>query len=132
MNLRTNMVGAELSHSQDTQLPTVFIDVEIDPKTVGEPCPCLLCGSKMSHTLLDYKFKDNQQVVKNSVPVPGYRCDTCEAEYYEGSTSLRLFEATLPLLNPTSNLLEPLRQRIASLSEAVGKSTPGQNNPKPQ
>lgn len=96
-----------------------YISVHIDPVTLEVPVVCLLCGADMDETLLEFIFQDKPVVVKSRESVPGYRCRSCEAEYYNGSVTLALYKETLTKLGSTSKLKGPLEQRIASLTEAL-------------
>jgi hypothetical protein len=67
---------------------------------------------------LSYEFQDGPVIVKNNKLVPGYRCTSCEAEYYDAlSVTLPLLQATLAKLRTDSNLRQPLEERIAHLTE---------------
>lgn len=102
-----------------------YIFVHIDAETTPDPGKCLLCDSAMDRVLLSYEFQDQpRMVVRNSEPVPGYRCRSCDAEYYDGWVSLALFQETLTKLESTSPLRIALTERIARLTEALGKPRP--------
>jgi len=96
-----------------------LISVHIDPETQEDPGSCLLCGSDMDNVPLEYEFEDDQVVVRNSEPVPGHRCGFCNAEYYDSSTTLRLFQETLPKLRRFSDRRAALAESIKSLTKAL-------------
>ena len=96
-----------------------FISVHFDPETQEDPGSCSLCGSDMNNVPLEYEFEDDQVIVRNSEPVPGHRCPSCEAEYYDSPTTLRLFQETLPKLSRMSDRRAALAERIKSLTRAM-------------
>lgn len=103
-----------------------FISVHIDPESLPEPGFCLLCSSPMQEVNLEYKFRDKPVTIKNTEPVPGYRCQVCHAEYEDSSVGLVLDKETLNHLPPQSKLRAPLEQRIAALGKALIKQDPKQ------
>ena len=73
----------------------------------------------MAPVELAYVFEGNPVIVKNDELVPGYRCHSCEAEYYDAPVTLRLFQETLPKLDRMSDRRAALAARIKSLSKAL-------------
>lgn len=98
-----------------------YISVHIHPESVSASGSCLLCGSPMAPVSLEYEFRDETILVKNDEPVPGHRCQSCEAEYYDASVTLALYKHTLLKLPKNSKLRTPLRKNIASLTKSLTK-----------
>ena len=96
-----------------------YISIHIAPEFLTEPPPCPLCDSPMVKTEIEYEFRDGTTLIKNDEPVPGYRCQSCGAEYHDGPISLLLYKATLPVLHNKSELVQPLKESIRTLENAL-------------
>lgn len=107
-----------------------YISVCIDPAP-GDLDPCPWCGGSMDKVFLKFVVESASLRIKNKRPVPGYRCRGCGAEWYEGSTTLHLFTEMLLKLDLSGDpeLLEALRQRVASLTEALARMVQSRGGP---
>lgn len=112
--------GEARNESMSSPEKVEYISVHVDVESLPEPGSCLLCGASMEKVPLEYELQDNPILIKNTEPVPGYRCQLCEAEYYDGSVTLMLDKETLTKLGKDSKLRAPLERRI-TLSEALSK-----------
>lgn len=97
-----------------------MISVQIGMDEIPDAPQCLLCGNQTQKTFLNYQFPERDPQVRNTLPVPGYRCiDGCEAEYLDPvTTTLPLFQATLPILVDMQEyeLVSGISWRIANIT----------------
>jgi len=74
----------------------VLISVKIDEHSNREECSCPMCGTRMLRASLSYQYEaTNPGTIETDQPVPGYRCDDCDASCYPADVARELYAATL-------------------------------------
>ncbi|MFH0937452.1 MAG: YgiT-type zinc finger protein [Candidatus Daviesbacteria bacterium] len=99
------------------------ISVRINPTTIPNLDSCPLCNGNVEKVLLPYEFKNGKVVVRNTEDVPGFRCRSCEAEYYDAiQVGLPLDKATLEVIDLDFPLRFALEISVASLEKFANKA----------
>lgn len=101
-------------------MPQEVVEITVViPLDLVEPIGnCRLCGGSTVSTDLMFIFPERDPIVRSSSVVPGFRCQDCEAEYFNGQATKILLEAVVPILVrlERQELLEAVKDQIKILT----------------